>query len=89
MEEAIKQLTPLLSTGPDWHYALVWLNRDACHVPLPREGHLNIMVEGGTSSATCRRTSQLKVHQLLSLGSQVVYPVGLNECEVPVIAFPP
>ena len=43
MEEGIKQLTPLLST--------------AHHVPLPREGHPSILVEGGTSSATCRRVS--------------------------------
>ena len=41
---------------------------------------------GGTRSITCRRVSQLEVHQLLSLGSQVVYPGGLNGCEVPVIA---
>ena len=37
MEEAVKQLTPLISAGPDWPYALMWLNRDACHVPLPGE----------------------------------------------------
>ena len=53
MEEAVKQLTALISTGPDWPYALMWLNADACHVPLPKEGHLNILVEGGTSGATC------------------------------------
>ena len=88
-EEAVKQLTALVSTRPDWPYALVWLNGNAYHVPLPRGGHLSILVEGGTSSATCRRVIQLEVCQLLSLGSQVVYPVGLNECEVPVIAFPP
>ena len=86
MEDAIKQLTPVLSTGPDWPYALVWLNQDACHMPLAREGHLSILVEGGTSSATCRRVSQLEVCQLLSLGSQVIYLVGLNGCEVPMIA---
>ena len=84
MEEVVKQLTALVSTGPDWPYALVWLNGDACHMPLPREGHLSILVEGGTSSAACRRVSQL-----LSSGSQVIYPVGLNGCEVPVIASPP
>ena len=85
MEEAVKQLTALISTGPDWPYALVWLNADACHAPLPKEGHPSSLVEGGTSGAACRWISQLDVYQLLSLGSQVVYPVGLNECEVPVI----
>ena len=40
MEEAVKQLTPLISTGPDWPYTLVQLKGDACHAPLPMEGHL-------------------------------------------------
>ena len=65
------------------------LNRNACHIPPPREGHLSILVEGGISSATYRRVSQLEVHQLISSGSQVIYPVGFNECEVPVKASPP
>ena len=85
MEEAVKQLTPLISTGSDWPYTLVWLNGDAHHVPLPMEGHLSIMVEGGTSSVTCGRISQLEVCQLLSSGTQVIYPVGFNGCQVPMI----
>ena len=89
MEEAVKQLTILISTRPDWPYALVWLNTDICHVPLPKEGHLRILVEGGTSGATCRWISQLDICQLLSLGSQVIYPVGLNGCEVAVITSLP
>ena len=89
VKEAVKQLAPLIPTGSDWLYALVWLNADACHVPLPRERHLRILMEGGTSSAACRWISQLDVHQLLSLGSQVVYPEGLNGCEIPVITYPP
>ena len=86
MEEAVKKLTALVSTGPGWSYTLVWLNGDVYHAPFPREGHLSDLVEGGTSSATCRRLSQLEVCQLLSLSSQVIYQVGLNRCEVPVIA---
>ena len=89
MEEAVKQLAPLVSTGPNWPYTLVQLNRDAHHAPLPTEGHLSIMVEGSTRSATCGRIGQLEVCQLLSSGSQVIYPAGLNGCEVPVIASPP
>ena len=85
IEEAVKQLTPLISTGPDWPYTLVQLNRDAHHAPLPMEGHLSIMVERSTSSVDCRSISQLEVHQLLSLSSQVIYPVGLNGCQVPMI----
>ena len=83
VEEAAKQLTPLISTGSDWPYALVQLNGDACHAPLPIERHLSVMVEGGTSSVACRRISQLEVCQLLSSGSQVIYQVGLNGCQVP------
>ena len=89
IEEAVKQLTQLPSTGSECPYALVQLNGDACYIPLPRERHLSILVEVGTSSAACRRVSQLEVHWLLSSGSQVVYLVGLNGCEVPVIASPP
>ena len=89
MEEAVKQLTAQVSTRPNWHYTLVHLNGDTCHAPLPREGNLSALVEGGTSSATWGRVSQLEVHQLLSLGSQVIYPVGLNGCEVPMIASSP
>ena len=57
MEEAVKQLTPLPSTGPDHPYTLVWLNGDACHAPLPKEGHLSIQVMESTSNVTCRRVS--------------------------------
>ena len=51
MEEVVKQLTPLPSTGPDCPYALVWLNGNAFHVPLPKEGHLSVQVIGGTGNA--------------------------------------
>ena len=62
VEGVVRQLTTLVSSGPNWHYALVRLNGDNHHVPLPREGHLSILPEGGTNSATCRRVSQLEVH---------------------------
>ena len=82
MEEAVKQLAPLPFSGPDCPYTLVWLNGDAHHAPLPKEGHLSIQVVGDTSNATCGGVSQLQVCQLLSSGSQVVYSVGLNRDEV-------
>ena len=89
VEEAVKQLIVLVSTGPNWPYALVQLNGDTCHAPLPRERHLSTLVEGGTSSAACRRVSQMEVCQLLSSSSQVICLVGLNGCEVPIIASQP
>ena len=85
MDETVKQLAPLIPPGPDWPYALVQLNSDACHAPLPKEGHLSILMEGGTSSAACGWISQLDMCQLLSSGSQVIYLVGLSGCEIPVI----
>ena len=35
VEEVVRQLTALVSSGPNWPYALVQLNKDTCHVPLP------------------------------------------------------
>ena len=43
MEDAVRELTAWVSSGPDWPYALVWMNKDTCHVPLPKEGHLGIL----------------------------------------------
>ena len=85
IDEVAKQLAQLASTGPNWPYALVQLNGDACHVPLPTEGHLSVMMEGNTSNVPCRKICQLEVHQLLSSGSWVVCLEGFNRCQVPVI----
>ena len=46
IDGATKQLTQLASTRPDWPNALVQLNRDAHHVPLPTDGHLNVNDRG-------------------------------------------
>ena len=89
VEEVVWQLTAFVSSGPNCPYTLVQLNGDTHHAPLPREGYLSVLPEGGTSSATCRRVSQIEVCLLLSSGSQVIYPVGLNGCEAPMIASLP
>ena len=89
IDDVGKQLIQLTSTGPNWPYALVQLNRDAHHVPLPTEGHLSVMMEGNTSNVPCGKICQLEVHQLLSSGSKVVYQEGLNGCQVPVITSLP
>ena len=78
MEKAVKELTAWVSSGPNWPYALVWLNEDTHHAPLPKERHLGMLPTGITNSTTFRRISQLEVHQLLISGPQVAYPVGLN-----------
>ena len=51
----------------------------------PTEGHLSVMMERSTSNVPCGKICQLEVHQLLNSGSWVVYPEGLNRCQVPVI----
>ena len=85
MEEAVRELTAWVSSGPDWPYALVQLNEDTGHVPLPKEGHLGILPQGEADMTTYGKISQLEVYQLLTSGLQVTYPVGLNGCKDPVI----
>ena len=82
IEDAAEKLILLTSAGPNWPYAFVWFNRDACHMPLPKVGHLSDTMEGTPSSILCRRIHQLEVHQLLNSEAQVVYPKGLNGCLV-------
>ena len=85
MEEAVGKLTAWASSGPNWPYALVQLHKGTHHVPLPKEGHLGILPQRGAEVTPCRQISQLEVHQLLIAGPQVVYPIGLNRCNEPVI----
>ena len=89
MEEVVRNLAILVSSGPNWPYALVWLHEDTCHVPLPKEGHLGILPKGGVEMTTCRRISQLEVCKLLVPGQQVAHPIGLNGCEEPIITSLP
>ena len=87
VEEAVKQLTALVSSGPNWPYALMWFDWDINHAPLPREGHLSVLPEGDASRTACGRVSQLEVHQLLHSDSQIIYPLGLNGCKIPLITL--
>ena len=89
MEVAIRELTAWVSSGPNWPYALMQLHKDTCHVPLPKEGHLGILPQGGAEMNACRRISQLEVCQLLISGLQVTYPIGLNGHEEPIITSLP
>ena len=65
------------------------LSEDTCHAPLPREGHLGVLTEGGTNNATFGQVGYLEVCQLLSSSLQVIYPMGLNGYEASVIASLP
>ena len=86
MEEVVGKLTVWVSSGPNWPYSLVWLHEGTCHPPLPKEGHLGILPPRGVEATPCRQISQLEVCQLLVSGPQVVYPIGLNGCEEPIIS---
>ena len=86
MEEAVGKLTVWASGGPNWPYALVQLHDGTCHVPLPKEGHLGILPQGGVEVTPCGQISQLEVCQLLVTSAQVISPVGLNRCKEPIIA---
>ena len=85
IDDAAKQLAQLASTGPNWPCALVQLNSDVCHMPLPTEGHLSVIMEVNTSNVPCRKIHQSEVCELLGSGSQVVGPERLNRCQVPEV----
>ena len=85
MEEVVGKLTACASHGPDWPYALVQLHKGTHHVPLPKEGHLGILPQRGVESVPCGKISQMEVCRLLISGPQVIYPMGLNGCDEPII----
>ena len=51
----------------------------------PKEKHLGILPQGKVEETSCGWISQLDVCQLLSTGTQVVYPSGLNWHDEPII----
>ena len=83
MEEALEILSTCVSSGPDWPYVLTQLYEGTNHAPLPKDKHLSILPQGKVESP-CGQISQLEVHQLLSAGLRVVYPMGLNRGDQPV-----
>ena len=89
MEEVVREMTAWVSSWPDWPYTLVQLNEDTYHAPLPKEGNLGILLQGGADMTTCRRISQLEVCLLLVSGLQVTYPVGLIGHKDPIITSLP
>ena len=84
MEEAVGTLSTCNSSGPDWPYALAQLYEGSSHTPLPTDKHIGILPQGKAEESPYGQINQLKVHQLLSAGPQVVYPVGLNGGNQPV-----
>ena len=89
MEEAVGKLTTCTPIGTNCPYSLVWLHKGTHHAPLPKEGHLGILPQRGEEVVPCGWISQLEVCQLLGTSPQVVYPVGLNGQDEPVITSLP
>ena len=81
MGEALETLSTYISSGPDWPYVFAQLYKGSNHTPLPKAKHLGILPQGKAEESPHGQLSQLKVHQLLSTGPRVIYPVGLNGCD--------
>ena len=71
--------------GPDWSYVLAQSYKGSNHTPLPKDKHLGILPQGKVEESPYGQISQLAVHQLLSARPQVIYLVGLNGSDQPVI----
>ena len=67
LDEGVRKLSLLASSGSNWSYAFVCFNGDAHHVPLPKEGHLSAITDGTPSNILCGWICQLEVCQLLHL----------------------
>ena len=85
----VETLAACPSSGTDWPYALAQLYEGSCHTPLPKDKHLGILSQGKAEETSCGQISQLDICQLLSAGSQVVYPIGLNGQDEPIITILP
>ena len=89
MKEAVEKLTACPSSGTDWPYALAQLYKGSHDAPLPKDKHLGILPQGKVEETSCGQISQLEVCQLLSTSLQVIYPIGLNRCNEPIITTVP
>ena len=89
IEEAVESLTAYTSSGVDWPYALAQLCEDPHHAPPPKNKHLGITPQEKVQDTFCGWISQLEVHQLLATSPQVIYPIGLNGHNEPIMTTLP
>ena len=89
MEEAVEKLTACPSSGANWPYALARLYKGPCHAPIPMNGHLGVLPQRGAEETPCGWISQLKACQLLAASPQIIYPVGFNGIDEPIITTLP
>ena len=85
VEEALGTLSACFSSGPDWPYVLAQLYKGSNHTPLPKDKYLGILPQKKVEESPYGWISQLTVCQLLSARPQVIYPVGLNGSDQPVL----
>ena len=89
MEEVVKKLTAFTSSGANWPYALAQLCKDPHHAPLPKNKHLGVLPQGKVQETFSGQISQLEVCQLLAASPQVIYLIGLNGHDEPIITTLP
>ena len=89
IEEVADSLTAYTSSGVNWPYALAQLCEDPHHAPLPKNKHPVVLPQGKAWETFCGKISQLEVCQLLAAGPQVIYPIGLNRQDEPIITTLP
>ena len=89
MEEALGTLSACVSSAPNWRYIFAQSYQGSNHTPLPKDKHIGVLPQGKVEENPSGWISQLEIHQLLSAGPQVVYPVGLNGCnQLAIINLP-
>ena len=89
IEEAAESSTAYTSSGVNWPYTLAQLCEDPHHAPLPKNRHLGILPQGKVQETFFVQVSQLEVCQLLATSPQVIYPIGLNGHNEPIITTLP
>ena len=89
IEEAVENWTAYTSSGVNWPYTPAQLCEDPHHAPLPKNKHLGILLQEKAQETFCGQISQLKVCQLLATSPQVIYPIGLNGHDKPIITTLP
>ena len=89
IEEVVENLTAYTSSGVDWPYTLAQLCEDPHHAPLPKNKHLGVLPQGKAQETFVGGSGHLKVCQLLATSPQVIYPIGLNGHDKPIITTLP
>ena len=78
MGEALEALSSHTPEGSDWPYVLIQSYEGTNHMPLPKDGHICVLPQGEVGNLS-GQISQIKIHQLLSAGPSVVFPMELNQ----------